>query len=156
MTTVLSVGSIEWFIKVIEALPSDPPVPLGTPGYNQYTTQKSHWLGWLDPTAGTGSYPRSTGAGRDAKYVYNHIVEPKLLLWLVSAAGVQAELVALARASAEAAKSMAGKSAAVRRQIPWATVCDALLKNCKRMQHNPALQRDAPPASRLRAPELAR
>lgn len=142
MTTSLSVGSIEWFIGAIRALPSDPPVPLGTQGYNQYTTQKAHWLGWLNPTAGTGSYPRSTGAGRDAKYVYNHIVEPKLLLWLVGAAGVQAELVALARASAEAAKSMPAKSAAVRRQVPWATVCHALLQKSQANAAQPGAPAD--------------
>ena len=94
MTNSHSVGSIEWLIEAIRALPFDAPVPHGTPGYNQYTTQKAHWLGWLDLAAGTGSYPRSAGAGRDAKYVYNHIIEPKLLLWLVTSAGVNAELVA--------------------------------------------------------------
>ena len=153
MTNSHSVGSIEWLIETIRALPFDAPVPHGTPGYNQYTTQKAHWLGWLDPAAGTGSYPRSAGAGRDAKYVYNHIIEPKLLLWLVTSAGVNAELVVLARASAEAAKSMPAKSAAMRRQIPWATVCDALLHRSQASAAQPiaapdVLQRASPASAR--------
>lgn len=122
-----SVGSIEWFIEVIRQLPSDEPVPLGTPGYNRYTTQKAHWLGWLDPAACTGTYPRSVAPGRDARYVYNHIIEPKLLLWLTEAAGVDARLVLRAKDAAASANSMPGKSAAIRKLIPWQLVCGALV-----------------------------
>lgn len=48
-------ASVEWLIRAIDTLPSDNPVPLRTPGYNKYTTQKAHWLGWLDPAAKTGA-----------------------------------------------------------------------------------------------------
>ena len=44
----------------IRALESDPEVPKGTQGYNRYTTQRDHWLGWLSVTKGTGSYERSS------------------------------------------------------------------------------------------------
>lgn len=124
-----SVGSIEWFIEVIRQLPSDEPVSLGTAGYNRYTTQKAHWLGWLDPAAGTGTYPRSIAPGRDARYVYNHIIEPKLLIWLTEAAGVDAQLVLQAKQAADSANSMPGKSAAIRKLIPWELVCDALVSS---------------------------
>jgi hypothetical protein len=59
MSSADQIGSIASFTRAIVALPSDQPVPLGTPGYNRYTTQKAHWLGWLSPSAGTGTYPRS-------------------------------------------------------------------------------------------------
>jgi hypothetical protein len=85
--------SIEWLARAIEQLPSDQPVPAGTRGYNRYTTQKAHWLGWLRPESGTGSYPRSTSKHRDAHDVYNRIVEPKLLMWLISAAGIPNDIV---------------------------------------------------------------
>lgn len=85
--------SIESLIHAIRRLPSDEPVTDGQSGYNNYTTQKDHWLGWLDPNSGTGSYRRRGGKNRDAKYVYNHIVEPKMLLWLISAAEVRSELI---------------------------------------------------------------
>lgn len=131
MSSSDNVGNIEWFIQAIRALPSDEPVAPGTPGYNRYTTQKAHWLGWLDPSAGTGTYPRSAAPGRDAKYVYNHIVEPKLLLWLISAAGVDAELVQVARERASAAVKMPSKAAAIRRVVPWAVLSEHL-KLCSR------------------------
>jgi hypothetical protein len=50
--------SIEWLILAIHRLPSDKPVASRQPGYNNYTTQKNHWLGWLDQNSSTGSYPR--------------------------------------------------------------------------------------------------
>ncbi len=118
--------SIEWFIRAIRALPADDPVPRGTPGYNTYTTQKDHWLGWLEPAAGTGSYPRKTGSDRDARDVYNRIVEPKLLVWLISVAGVEADLIRRTNSEAEAASTLAGKSAAIRRHVPWRIIAEAL------------------------------
>ena len=120
--------SIAWFIGAIRRLSSDERVPDRTPGYNKYNTQRDHWLGWLDPTAGTGTYPRKTSKDRDARDVYNRIVEPRMLLWLISAAGVRPELLQAARQAAEGAPSLAGKSAAIRRHVPWPVVADALLK----------------------------
>jgi len=121
--------SIEWFIETIRCLPSDSPVAKRTPGYNNYTTQKDHWLGWLDPNSGTGTYPRAGKQDRDARYVYNHIMEPKMLLWLAAAAGVSPHLVQAAALSAESVTSFASKSAAVRKSIPWPLVAAALTKN---------------------------
>jgi len=126
MSSADQVGSIVWFTRAIEALPSDEPVALGTPGYNRYTTQKAHWLGWLNPAAGTGTYPRSEAPGRDAKYVYNHIVEPKLLLWLIAASGVNPSVVQAAQQAAASVSKLPGKSAAVRRVVPWAVLCEQL------------------------------
>jgi len=120
--------SIEWFIHVIRRLPSDDPVAKGHPGYNRYTTQKAHWLGWLDPNSGTGTYPRKDEAGRDASFVYNHIVEPQMLLWLVRAAGIKEELVQAAMQAADSVPAMSSKSAAIRKLIPWPEVASALAK----------------------------
>lgn len=120
--------NIEWLTKAIRRLPSDDPVPSRTPGYNIYNTQKDHWLGWLDPTAGTGTYPRQPGKNRDARDIYNRIVEPKLLIWLISAAGVKSELVQLALHDAGLASKLASKSAAIRRHVPWHTLAEALRK----------------------------
>jgi len=112
--------------NAIRRLPSDDRVPDRTPGYNDYNTQKDHWLGWLNPAAGTGTYPRVNGSQRDARDVYNRIVEPKLLLWLITASGVRRELVHAAKQAAEGTASMAGKSAAIRRHVPWHVVAETL------------------------------
>lgn len=121
-------ASVKWLIKAIDALPTDDPVPLRTPGYNKYTTQKAHWLGWLNPASGTGSYPRTSGNEGGARNVYNRIVEPKMLLWLASAAGVREELVGAARAAAANDAPMPSRAAAVRKHVPWAEVEAALSK----------------------------
>ena len=118
--------SVRWLITAIELLKSDEPVPLGFQGYNQYTTQKAHWLGWLNPAAGTGSYPRAENGKRDARDVYNRIVEPKLLLWLVTAAEVSPQLIRAANDEASTKTGLASKSAAIRKHIPWKTLADAL------------------------------
>jgi hypothetical protein len=120
-----------WLSDAIRALPSDEPVPKGTQGYNEYQTQKDHWLGWLNPSAGTVTYPRSTGADAPARKVYNRIAEPKMLLWLASAAGVAPEVVAQARAAAEAEPRFMSKCGAVRKFLPWPLVADALMSQPK-------------------------
>lgn len=120
-------ASPEWLAAAIQPLPSDDPVPKGTQGFNLYQTQKDHWLGWLDPSARTGTYPRQTGAGASARMVYNRIMEPKMLLWLASAAGVSSERVAEASAAAEQHRAFASKCAAARKLLPWRVVADVLL-----------------------------
>lgn len=120
-------GSITWFEQIIRQLPSDEPIKKKEQGYYLYKTQKAHWLGWLNPKESIGPLTRRAAPDRDAAYVYNHIVEPKMLLWLVSAAGIDRDRVEAARAAAELAPSLQAKSAAIRRVIPWPDVFAALL-----------------------------
>ena len=58
-----------------------------------YKSQKEHWLGWLGDYDGPGFYERKTHAGRDAKYIYNHIMCSPMLLYLPEALGVSTELI---------------------------------------------------------------
>lgn len=115
--------SIAQFIRAIDRLPADPPQP--RPGI-WYTTQKQHWLGWLGQYNTPGAYGRRPGQNRDAKYAYNHIVCPEMLLWLIRAAGVREDLVAATRAAYDAATNMMQQSGAIRRIVPWAVVYEAL------------------------------
>ncbi|MCU0880642.1 MAG: hypothetical protein MUF06_22965 [Pirellulaceae bacterium] len=108
---------------VIARLPADRPREY--PG-KLFKTQKEHWLGWLKYYNTEGAYGRRAGMNRDARYAYNHIVEPKMLLWLIPAAGVKPALVRAARAAAKGPKTMMAQSAAVRRVVPWETVEAAL------------------------------
>ena len=104
-------------------------MPKGTQGYNRYTTQRAHWLGWLGDTPGTGSYERKTPPNKGAEYVYNRIVEPKMLLWVIEAAGVRASLVAQSKTAAVVGSTLAGKSKAIRQVVPYSVVADALWDN---------------------------
>jgi hypothetical protein len=58
-----------------------------------YKSQKEHWLGWLGDYDGPGFYQRKTHAGRDSKYIYNHIMCSPMLLYLPEAIGVSTELI---------------------------------------------------------------
>jgi hypothetical protein len=120
--------SIAWLIEMIRNLPADESVPKGTQGYNVYQSQKEHWLGWLNPSAGTGTYPRQEDGKRDARNIYTRIVEPKMLVWLATAAQVDTKLLQTAVSAANAAEKMPSKSAAIRKFIPWAVIEDALEK----------------------------
>lgn len=115
--------SIAEFRRAIERLPSDQ--PRSQPGV-WYRTQKEHWLGWLAEYGGPGAYGRKPGANRDARFAYNHIVCPDMLLWLIAAAGVRRELVTAAHAAAAAGGTMMQRAGAIRRCVPWTEVRAAL------------------------------
>src|SRR6266568_1474255 len=95
--------SITHFISAVQQLPSDQPK---VDPQKWYKTQKEHWLGWLRAYHGPGAYGRQTTKTRDAKFAYNHIMEPRMLLWLVEAAGVKSELVTAARRASTKATSV--------------------------------------------------
>lgn len=118
--------SAEWLSKAIRLLPSDAPVAKGTQGYAHYTTQRDHWLGWLDPDREVVTYARSIGPGRGARYAYNHIMEPKMLLWLITASGLPKEMHDLAQQEAQCKTAFASKCAAVRKIVPWEVIASQL------------------------------
>jgi hypothetical protein len=114
--------SIEQFIAAIERLPEDEPRERDGIWYR---TQKEHWLGWLSQYQGPGAYGRK-GGDRDAKYAYNHIVNPYMLLWIIEAAGVKDELVKAAQQAGAAGSTLMQKAGAVRKQAPWDELAKAL------------------------------
>jgi hypothetical protein len=132
----------EWLSDAIRQLPSDAPVSLKTQGYNQYTMQKDHWLGWLNPAAGTGSYPRRTGANVAAKMVYNRIGEPKMLWWLASAAGVDQSLLDEAQGRVDAQTPLSSQCAEFRKLVPWRTLAESLELAIRNQTSNVVAQDD--------------
>ncbi len=111
--------SIQKFRAAIQSLASDK--PSNNPAV-WYRTQKEHWLGWLKEYNGPGAYGRQTGRRRDARYAYNHIVNPQMLMWLIEASKVPKELVAAARQAAADGATMMQQSGAIRRHVPWEVV----------------------------------
>lgn len=93
-----------------------------------HSSQKEHWLGWLSDYDGPGAYRRKTWRGRDAEFVYNHVVNPKMLIWLAEAAGAPKAKVKRACAAAlSAGATMQAMSAAIRRVLPFSEI-DVLLE----------------------------
>jgi hypothetical protein len=118
--------SVKALISAIRLLRPDPPVKNPK---KWYLTQKEHWLGWLAEYDGPGAYGRQTGVQRDAKYAYNHIVEPEMLLYLASASGVDCALVVAANQAFAERTTLMQASGTIRKIIPWETIAKALWPN---------------------------
>ena len=116
--------SIQQFIEVISTLPEDK--PHGNPRV-WYRTQKEHWLGWLRDYSGPGAYDRKN-SDRDAKYVYNHIANPGMLLWLITAAGVSSELMLTMGQALAATPDARTHVGIIRKHVPWSVVASKLWK----------------------------
>lgn len=91
-----------------------------------YRTQKEHWLGWLGEYDGPGAYGHLPKMNRDAKFVYNHIVEPKMLAWLIEASRTRSASTRSVRSIIAKKISMQQKSAAIRKLVPWADLAGKL------------------------------
>ncbi len=65
---------------------------------------KEHWQERLKAYTGEGAYTRKNW-DRDARFIYNHINCPDMLIWLGDAAGVQKSLVNKAKDAALAVKT---------------------------------------------------
>jgi hypothetical protein len=116
-------ASIRDLLVAISRLPEDKPVRNER---KWYVTQKQHWVGWLFDYNGPGYYGRKTIAGRDAKFVYNHIVQPEMLVYLADAAGVSRAKVTAARKFLGSSGSLMQQSAGIRKIVPWELVAIAL------------------------------
>jgi hypothetical protein len=94
-----------------------------------YESQKEHWIGWLFHYNSPGAYGRKVIRGRDAKFVYNHIVCPGLLTYLAHASGVSTPLVREAKSIEKSGNTEMQRAGAIRRIIPWSVVSKALADN---------------------------
>ncbi len=91
-----------------------------------YKTQHEHWLGWLRAYDGPGAYGRANW-NRTAEFVYGHIVNPQMLVYLAEASGVDPILIAKATRRALAGKTtMASMSGAIRGVLTWSVIEAAL------------------------------
>jgi hypothetical protein len=115
--------SISKFRSLIQQLPSDQPIDDPRVWYE---TQKEHWLGWLKEYHTPGAYGRIPVKSRDARYAYNHVVNYKMLLWIIEAADVKPKMVKAARLASASGSTLQEKSAAIRKIVPWEELADAL------------------------------
>ncbi len=117
--------TIAQFIHAIRQLPSDAPVD---DPHVWYKTQKEHWIGWLKGYSGPGAYGRKVEKERDARFAYNHVVNPEMLHWIISASGVKPKLVKAAHRASLHGATLQQKSAAIRRVVPWEELVAAVWK----------------------------
>lgn len=110
----------------IKRLQSDKP---STNSRVYYRNQKEHWLSWLNDYNNNGAYGRPINSNRDAKWVYNHVVCPNLLLYLIKSINIKSELVAAAQKAYEQGTSEMQASGAIRKIVPWSLVYEAIWGN---------------------------
>jgi hypothetical protein len=93
-----------------------------------YDTHRDHWIGWLEEYDGPGYYGRSNW-DRDARYVYQHLNNGHMIVWLNEAAGeslvtIRATIAAMLRGGQQKAR-MAGIA---RSYLPWERAAKLLFK----------------------------
>lgn len=102
-----------------------------------YRTQKEHWLGWLKHYNGPGHYGRMKW-NRSAEFVYNHVVNPVMVLWLGEASGVvKSKVLEAKRTALTAAPTMMAQAAAIRKVIPWDAIESRLSGRFHRLAASP-------------------
>ena len=97
---------------------------VGTPdsSFERYSSQKEHWLRWLEKYDGPGYYGRQN-CKRTAEFVYNHINCPSMLLWLCEASGIEKATIQKAKAAAlRTEPRFPSQCKAIRQLIPWSTI----------------------------------
>jgi hypothetical protein len=114
--------TIAQFRNAIKHLPEDEPRESKVIWYH---TQKEHWLGWLASYYGPGGYNRKNW-NRDAKFVYNHIVCPDMLVYLAQAIPLRQEILDKVDLAFKTGNTEMEKVGAIRKAAPWAEIYQAL------------------------------
>jgi hypothetical protein len=96
-----------------------------------HTPNKQHWIGWLAQYNGPGYYGRKN-SNRDARFIYNHINCPPMLIWLAETSGVPKLLIAASCRVASGVENETSACATIRRVLPWEIVESALRKRVLR------------------------
>ena len=82
---------------------------------------KQQWIGWLSEYDGPGFYGREN-SNRTARFVFNRLNSPVMILWLAEASGVDEILIRQAARFPTKDTSKQTQAAAVRSVIGWELV----------------------------------
>lgn len=93
--------------------------------------QKEHWLDWLNDYNNNGAYGRTPGQNRDAKWAYNHVVCPELILYLIKAINIDPQLISAADSIYAEDTTMMHKVGEIRKLIPWTLIYETMFANEK-------------------------
>ena len=111
----------------IREMPDTLPISDQVQSSPRFASHRHHWISWLEGYDGPGAYGRQN-PDRDARFVYNHLQNPGMLVWLAEGAGVNRVLVEEAARDAKGFNScnLSRISAGVRRLVPWSEVSRSL------------------------------
>ena len=102
----------------IERMPETMPISDLVPWPRCYISHKDHWMGWLREYNGPGFYGRSN-SDRDARFIWMHVQNLGMILWLAEAAGTAPDLVHGARLRSHGNGNAARQTALARSVLPW-------------------------------------
>jgi hypothetical protein len=120
--------SIKDFIEVIKSLPSDEQVEEAD---GRLKTQKGHWLTWLREHENPVADWRTKVKKWNARYAYEKAPIPEMLLYLVRAIPLKAELIRAAEKANERSNSQVKKLGAILRAVPWSEIYQAIWEEQK-------------------------
>lgn len=103
----------------IRTFPEYMPISDVVPWPRAYSSHREHWIKWLREYHTPGFYQR-TNSDRDARFIWGHIQNLGMVLWLAEAAGTAPDLVEGARLrSVSAGGNSARRCSAARHVLPW-------------------------------------
>jgi hypothetical protein len=102
-----------------------------------YKYQGEHWQGWIGGYVGVrgflfsrffgGSYKRKNRQ-RSAKFIYNHIMCPPMLIWLAEVTGFESERLKASIDTTFQTEQYQKQCAIIRKEFSWAEVEQAILQ----------------------------
>jgi hypothetical protein len=107
--------SIEEFIEAIEKLPQH--------------DIRGGWIWWLRDYNKPGPYDRLTDQNHTAKFAYNHMTHPAMLIWLIEEAGVEKHLAKKAKVESGKVDNKKTQCGKIREQVPWEVLEHALWRS---------------------------
>jgi hypothetical protein len=107
--------SVEEFIEALRKLPTD--------------EVRDGWIGWLNDYNNPGPYNRRPNQNHSARFAYNQMTYPAMLIWLIEAADVEKRLVKKAKAESGKFDNMKTQCGKIRECVPWEVLERALWRS---------------------------
>lgn len=91
------------------------------------TSTRAQWLAWLDEYLGPGYYNRQTSVD-EARHVYKHLNNGRMIVWLNEAAGEESRIVEAAIIAMDGRESAQTEAKYARRVLPWEALARRLFE----------------------------
>jgi hypothetical protein len=109
-------------LRLVRTLPEHLPYSDKVRWPRNYSSHREHWIGWLGEYDGPGYYDRQVWR-RSAGFVYNHLHNPGMLIWLAEGVKVDRDtIIAVVNSLPRGIINSVTNAADVRRTLSWQQV----------------------------------